>query len=221
MKAMEFCLEGAIKVGLIICQRRHAKENNRPATLKTLLAAGAPVKQLKMTVRMWPIMNDPESVLLLYAAGYRDFENRPLNLSIFKENDVPEVFTHLYKKHHAKRKSAGNSCINTAVPTLLEVCREMIRDELIQQNTKNLFQVVDLLPLPKEVKEYLLYGASLEINAEQGAGDHEAIVEASDERSERNNDRAGDRLRTKFRMLELRLRGINPPYPGQNLGYIL
>ncbi len=210
MKAIEFCIEGAIKVGMLICHRKNAKEHNRPATLKTLLAAGAPVKQLKMTVRMWPIMNEPESVLLLYAAGFREFENRPLNLKMFVDNglEVPEVFLHLDKKYRARKKVSDNSCTSSVVPTLFEVCREIIRDELIQHNTKNLFQVVDLLPLPKEVKEYLLYGASLSIKPEEEAGDQTVMEDHINRRSASGRDyydRDHSKLRFKLKRIEHQL----------------
>ena len=110
---------------------------------------------------MWPIMNDEESVLLLYAAGFKDFENRPLNLKNFIDNglEVPEVFKHLDKKYRAKHQSRMDT-----VPTLFEACREVVRDELIKHNTMNLFQVVNMLPLPKDVNKYLLYNASLDID---------------------------------------------------------
>ncbi len=140
---------------------------NRPACLKLLLSAGAPIKQLKMTVRMWPIMNESDSVLLLYAAGFKDFENRKLNLNTFTNQglEIPEIFKHIDKKYHAKveRKAGEIFCNNNTVPTLLEYCREVVRDELIKHNEGNLFKVTTALPLPKELQAYLIYGASLEV----------------------------------------------------------
>ncbi len=154
---------GAFHVGRFNC-RAQSEEKNRTACLRLLLSVGASVKHFKMNARMWPTMSE-DSVLVLYAAGLEDFENQPMNVKNFTDKglDVPEIFKHLDRKYNAKRKTVSNFCDITCVPTLYEICRDMLRDELIKQNATNLFQVVSKLPLPNEVKAYLLYGASLNV----------------------------------------------------------
>ncbi len=112
---------------------------------------------------MWPILKEEETVLLLYAAGFKNLENQPVNLRNYTDHDleVPEIFLHLDKKYRAKRKNSQDSG-DIPVPTLLETCREVVRDELTKYNIKNLFHVVPLLPLPQKVKGYLLHGATLQ-----------------------------------------------------------
>ncbi len=133
----------------------------RPGNLRD---TGASVKHFKMNVRMWPIMKEEKSVLLLYAAGFKDLEKQPVNLRNYTDHDlqVPEIFLHLDNKYRAKRRTYQDSG-DIPVSTLLELCRECVRDELVKYNIKNLFHVVPILPLPQRVKAYLLHGASLQI----------------------------------------------------------
>ena len=113
-------------------------------------------------------MAEEESVLVLYAAGLKNFEKRPINLRNFTDKglEVPEIFKHLDQKYHAKRKTSKDR-YNMSVPKLMEICREVVRDELIDNNTKNLFHLVPMLPLPEKVREYLLYGASLQFKNDE------------------------------------------------------
>ncbi len=116
-----------------------------------------------MTVRMWPMMTEEESVRLLYAAGLKDFEKRPVNLKSFTDKglEVPEIFRHLDKKY---RRTKGKASANIIpVPRLLEACRDVVRDHLIEHNARNLFQVVPELEIPRNLKTYLLYEASVPV----------------------------------------------------------
>ncbi len=164
-RTLDICVEALATVPYVeVGSRTYARspEKNRPACLKLLLGTGTSVKHLKLTVRMFPIMNEEESVLVLYAAGFKDFEKRPLNLRNFTDKNlqVPEIFQHLdrkYRKYHAKGKDPRGEGEVISVPRLFEICREWVRDELIQHNTKNLFHVVKELCLPNEVKAQLVY----------------------------------------------------------------
>ncbi len=173
--AIEFCIEAfqvpaqsvfgsAFHAGRFSC-RAQSEEKNRTACLKLLLSVGASVKHFKMNVRMRPTMIEEDSALVLHAAGFKEFENRPMNFNNFMDNglEVPDIFEYLDRKYNTARKTGFNVCDISYVPTLYEICRDMLRDELIKHNTTNLFQVVPRLPLPNEVKAYLLYGASLNI----------------------------------------------------------
>ncbi len=134
----------------------------RPACLKLLLDAGAQVKHIQMIGMMWPIRAEGESVLLLYAAGFKGFED----LELYQRHvegqcvEVFELFEYLDKKYQTKHNPVG---MIHKVPSLSDLCREVIRDQLIENNTRNLFKVVPTLPLPDQVKLDLLFGATLHI----------------------------------------------------------
>ncbi len=175
-KALQMCMKGR--------QPYHGVMTGveQSTSLKLLLAAGAQVKftdvaHIRFTSRGYfsigdihprqmnksPIMTQGQSVLLLYAAGLKGFEDEKLFDEFFEDQgeDVKQIFEYLDRKRRIKHDDSFK--INET-PNLLEMCREVIQDTLIDCNTNNLFKVVPMLPLPRGFESYLLFGATLEVD---------------------------------------------------------
>ncbi len=141
------------------------EHTDRPACLRLLLAAGAQAKNLTMAGLPCPITAEPESVLLLYAAGCKGLEEIDVKLDRkFYEDEgleVPEILDYLDTKYKAKLNGNGN-----VVPFLFNLSREVVRDALLEHHSENLFKVVAEVPttvFPNQVKRDLLFGATLDI----------------------------------------------------------
>ncbi len=177
-KALQMCMKGRrpyydVMTGL-----------EQSTCLKLLLAAGAQVKftdlsHIRFTScgyfqithpsnidprqKKSPIMMQGQSVLLLYAAGLKEFEEEELTEEYFEDQgeEVQQIYEYLDRKRRIKH---DDSFILSEAPMLLEMCREVIRDSLIERNTNNLFKLVPMLPLPHGFKSYLLFGVTLEVD---------------------------------------------------------
>ena len=136
--------------------------------LKLLLSSG--VNHTKMTIRMWAILDVEESARLLHAAGFTGFENRHFEIQhyVTRGKVVPQLCLDLNMKYYAKRTPGQNPQGNLL--TLQELCRDTVRDVLLKHNARNLFKVVPRLPLPDQIKSYLLYNMSVDKCIQKGIG---------------------------------------------------
>ncbi len=64
-------------------------------------------------------------------------------------------FREICNKHHSRK-------CGTAVPILMESCRDVIRDQLVKCNRQNLFVLVPKVPLPLAIQSFLLYSETLD-----------------------------------------------------------
>ncbi len=172
-KALELCAEAdqrdcmrakdGGKRDVFLCKPQDNPETfseTREKCIKLLVSFGARVKYFKISVQMWIFISEEESVKLLHAAGFMGFTKKPMIYKQFAQKNlsVPPFFQYLNDKYYSKMRGNHHGA---SVQTLMEIVRDVVRMQMIENRKENLFSLVPELPLPKLLHSFLLYDTSL------------------------------------------------------------
>ena len=140
----------------------YALETGNPDFIRMMIKAGADrwghqlICKLMRNARMCTIETSRKIGMLLCAGTYVNIYSR--NARIFYDQVIIRLL-------FAAGERMYNSNVNDLVPAerrgLLHLCREAIREHLLQMSNVNLFVRIPELGLPSQMVDYLLYGVSL------------------------------------------------------------
>ena len=148
---------------------RYALETGNPDFIRTMIQAGADSWRHQLICKIIEDKNIRDAkarnvIQMLLCAGanvnVNDRNAIVFSCVLFRTNDLKKLFTLLF----AAGQKIDSQEVEYLLPErvgLMHLCREAIREHLLQMSNVNLFVRIPELGLPSQMVDYLLYGVSL------------------------------------------------------------